>query len=206
MLHWIEATRPHLEDAVLRNMFEARKRVFVDLLGWDVPVLAGRYEIDQFDTVDATYLVLTDHNGAHRASARLLPTTRPHLLDTLYAPLCEGEIPRGTDIYEITRFCLERTLTARERRIARDQLVTALATFGLANGIARYTGVAEPAWLDQVLAFGWHCRRLGADRVIGGVALGALEIEITSDTPRLLVQSGISAPLPSVAPEMCHVF
>ena len=38
-------------------MFEARKRVFVDLLKWDVPVLDDAYEIDQFDTPDASYLV-----------------------------------------------------------------------------------------------------------------------------------------------------
>ena len=42
-----------LSDRVFRSMFEERKRVFVDLLGWDIPVLAGRYEIDQFDDDEA---------------------------------------------------------------------------------------------------------------------------------------------------------
>lgn len=51
-------------------LFEARKRVFVDLLKWDIPVLDGRYEVDQFDTSDAEYLILTDQRAAHRASAR----------------------------------------------------------------------------------------------------------------------------------------
>ena len=41
------------DDRLLRTMFEARKRVFVDLLKWDVPVLEGAYEIDQFDTREA---------------------------------------------------------------------------------------------------------------------------------------------------------
>lgn len=42
-----------LSGRVFRSMFEERKRVFVDLLGWDVPVLARRYEIDQFDDDEA---------------------------------------------------------------------------------------------------------------------------------------------------------
>ena len=45
-------------DAALRAMFAARKQVFVDLLRWDVPVLDGRFEIDQFDDDNATYLIL----------------------------------------------------------------------------------------------------------------------------------------------------
>ncbi|GLJ00718.1 hypothetical protein Sbs19_45390 [Sphingobium sp. BS19] len=48
-----------LSGRVFRSMFEERKRVFVDLLGWDVPVLARRYEIDQFDDDEAVYIVST---------------------------------------------------------------------------------------------------------------------------------------------------
>ena len=39
-----EGAATPLENALLRSMFEARKRVFVDLLKWDVPVVEGRYE------------------------------------------------------------------------------------------------------------------------------------------------------------------
>lgn len=76
-----------LSDRVFRSMFEERKRVFVDLLGWDIPVLAGRYEIDQFDDDEATYIVVTDGTGEHCGSARLLRTDRPHILDTIF-PTC----------------------------------------------------------------------------------------------------------------------
>src|SRR3546814_6432495 len=66
------------ENDVLRAMFAARKEVFVDLLKWDLPVLDGRFEIDQFDTPAAHYLILADEWGRHRASARLLPTDSSH--------------------------------------------------------------------------------------------------------------------------------
>jgi N-acyl-L-homoserine lactone synthetase len=191
MLTIREGVHPGPKDALLRGMFEARKQVFIDLLGWDLPILAGRFELDQFDTPEAIYLVLTDEDGAHHASARLLPTTRPHLLDTLFAGLCDEPVPSGETVFEITRFCLDRSLGARGRRVARDELVTALARYALENGIALYTGVAERGWLDQILAFGWRCRLLGTPRDIGSSQLGAIAIAIDAETPVLLEQAGI---------------
>src|SRR3546814_20085103 len=68
-----------LPDGVLRAMFAPRKSVFVDLLKWHVPVLEGRYEIDQFDDEYARYLILADSGDGHLGSARLLPTMRPQI-------------------------------------------------------------------------------------------------------------------------------
>ena len=183
--------RSAASDAVMRAMFEARKRVFVDLLGWDVPVLAGKYELDQFDDPHARYLILADADQNHLASARLLPTTRPHILDTLFAELCDNPPPTGPATYEITRFCLDRSLRAAERRRWRDALVTGLAHYALEHRITTYTGVAEQGWLEQILAFGWNARPLGAPRAIGGMMLGALRIDIEPETPALLAANGI---------------
>lgn len=195
------------EHAVLRAMFEARKRVFIDLLRWDLPVLAGRFELDQFDNEAAMYIVLSDHNGAHRASARLLPTTKPHILDTMFPALCDEAIPRGSTTMEITRFCLERCSTAEQRREARNELVHALVAFALAHGVERYSGVADLPWLRQILTFGWHCRPLGVPKVVDGKTLGAMVIEIDEDTPTLLERGGICAPAPARAQhgEASHV-
>src|SRR3546814_20239382 len=85
-------------DAALRAMFAARKQVFIDLLKWDLPALDGRFEIDQFDTPDARYLILLDPNDLrHRASARLLPTSAPHLLGEYYAHLCTEKAPSRSE-------------------------------------------------------------------------------------------------------------
>lgn len=188
---FMQDDRSAASDAVMRAMFEARKRVFVDLLGWDVPVLAGKYELDQFDDTHARYLILADGNQNHLASVRLLPTTRPHILDTLFAELCDNPPPRGPATYEITRFCLDRSLRAAERRRWRDALVAGLAHYALEHRITTYTGVAEQGWLEQILAFGWNARLLGAPRAIGGMMLGALRIDIEPETPALLAANGI---------------
>lgn len=179
------------ERGILREMFAARKSVFIDLLKWDLPVLAEHYEVDQFDDRHATYLVLVDDQDRHLASARLLPTSRPGILNSLFRDLCDDELPTGPAVYEITRFCLSRGLRAPERRQARNQLVTALARHALEHGIETYTGVAEFAWLQQILSFGWSCMPLGPPREHAGALLGALRIDIAADTPQRLAAAGI---------------
>nr|WP_051531580.1 acyl-homoserine-lactone synthase [Sphingomonas sp. URHD0057] len=178
-------------DRTLRTMFEDRKSVFVDLLKWDVPILDGRFEVDEFDDSQATYLIIADEDGDHLGSARLLPTTRPHILSTLFAGLCAAAPPIGPNVAEITRFCLSRRQSAAARRSTRNQLVSALAWHALETGIQTYTGVAEIAWLQQVLAFGWDCRPLGIPERLECGMIGALAIEIGSDTPGLLAANGI---------------
>jgi N-acyl-L-homoserine lactone synthetase len=205
MIHCLSNVPNVSQHVVLRNMFEARKRVFIDLLRWDLPALAGRFELDQFDNEAAMYIVLSDKVGAHRASARLLPTTRPHILGTLFPALCDDAIPSGPTTLEITRFCLERRSTSAERREARNELVHALVAFALANGIERYSGVADLSWLRQVLTFGWRCRPLGVPQIVDGKTLGAMLIEIDEDTPTLLERGGICAPAPAPHGEGLHV-
>ncbi|VXC84256.1 acyl-homoserine-lactone synthase [Sphingomonas sp. 8AM] len=186
------------EDAAMRAMFAARTEVFVDLLGWQLPILAGKFELDQFDNTDARYLVLLDADGRHRASARLLRTDRPHLLDTVFPDLCGDVLPTGSTTLEITRFCLDRRQCARDRRLVRNQLVSALVDYALAHGIEAYTGVAEQAWLDQVMTFGWDCCTLAPARENGGRMLSALRITIDEETVGKLRKSGIYAPACSV--------
>ena len=194
MISLIDTTETGCMEA-MRGMFAARKAVFVDLLRWDVPVLAGQYEVDQFDDEHARYLIVTDEDGGHLASTRLLPTCRPHILDSLFPALCAGPVPRGPETFEITRFCLDRALSAPRRRDARNRLVTALVEHALANGIRTYTGVADSAWFAQILKFGWDAALLG-QFLPKNKQLAALQIHITAATPSLLEQTGMWSPTP----------
>lgn len=182
-----------LEHTMLRAMFAARKRVFVDLLGWEVPVLDGTYEIDQFDTPSAAYVVLTGEDGAHRASARLLETSGPHILSNLFPQLCDDPVPHGPDTREITRFCIDPLLHRSERRLARNQLVSELVMHARREGITSYTAVAGLSWSRQILQFGWNCRALGPGMRCGDEELIALQIVIDDETLPALRQSGIHA-------------
>lgn len=195
MLRAVEERSAVDDDAALRRMFRARKEVFIDLLKWDLPVLAGEFEVDQFDDPYADYLILLGREGEHRASARLLPTDRPHLLGDLYPHLCARPVPTGPRVREITRFCLDRHQRAGERRSARNQLVTALAQYALTHDIMSYTGVADLDWFEQIRRFGWACGALGQPVRHNGRLLVALHISIEADILERLHRGGVYEPL-----------
>lgn len=180
-----------LGDPALGTMFADRKRLFVDLLRWDVPVRHDRYEIDQFDGAHAAYLVAIEADGTHCGSMRLLPTTRPHLLSDLFAALCDRPVPTGAGLQEITRLCLPARYPAAERRVIRNALISAMVDEALGAGIVGLTGVVAAKFRDEVLAMGWHAEPLGPARSLGGTPLGAFLIHLDDDTPAQLAAKGI---------------
>src|SRR3546814_15298532 len=77
--------------------------LFVDLFGWDVPVVDGRLEIDQFAGQETVYIACANAAGEHEASISLMPTTRPHMLGEIFPHLCPGRVPTGPTSSAITR-------------------------------------------------------------------------------------------------------
>jgi N-acyl-L-homoserine lactone synthetase len=179
---------------VLDSMYRDRKRVFVDRLGWKLDVVDGQFEIDEFDTASAVYLVVHDEAGRHQGSVRLLPTTRPHILGTVFPHLCAGAVPTGEDVWEITRLCTAPELA--QARPVREAISLALTEFALLAGIRQYTLVTHLAYLSQLIAIGWACEPLGMPAADGGKMIGALAIDITPATlPLLRAQIGIDSPV-----------
>jgi len=187
--------------AALRPMFADRKRLFVDLLGWQVPVVAGDYEIDRFDDSACVYLIDSGPDDPHLGSLRLLPTTRPHILDTLFPGLCDSVVPRGPGIREITRLCLPTRLGAARRLEVRNRLISAMIDHALCEGIEALTGVVELNFLDQILDMGWRCAPLGAPMRSDGRLLAAFRIDLDVDTPVALETTGIYRPGALDAPQ-----
>ena len=180
---------------VLNDMYRDRKRIFVDLLGWNVPVIDGAYEIDQFDDEHAIYVVATNERGEHDGSIRLLPSIRPHVLGNIFPELCDGPVPSGEHIFELSRACLSPRNRAARRLQIRNAVTTAVVEFALLRGIRRFTCIADSGWLSQILSLGWDCRPLGLPREIAGLSTGALVIEIDGDTPDKLRSAGSYVPM-----------
>ena len=191
-------------DALFDAMHCDRKRIFVDLLKWDVPVVEGRFEVDQFDNERAIYLVAPDTNGGHRGSIRLLPTDGPHILGSVFPWLCEGDVPRASHIFEISRGCLSPRLRAPERLQVRNALTTAAVEYALLHEIQSFTCIADSGWLSQILSLGWDCWPLGLPQKVGRALTGALRIDVDVDTPHKLREAGTyeAAPLAFATPAM----
>lgn len=192
----------NIRDAnpLIESMFEDRKRIFFDLLNWDIPVVDGRFEIDEFDNEHAIYLVATDADGAHAGSLRLLPTIRPHLLGSHFSDLCPLGVPTGPDIFEITRLCLPQRLGAAMRLEIRNKLISAMIDHAVTATMTRLTGVVEAAFRKQIIAMGWRAEPLGpACRHLGG-NLGAFAIDVEPCTSDRLRWTSIYRPNQLVTP------
>jgi N-acyl-L-homoserine lactone synthetase len=185
----------------LQSMHRHRKQVFVDFLKWDVPVIDGQYEIDQFDNDDAVYLLVSDpQTRAHLGSVRLLPTQRPHLMSEIFPFLCDGGPPNSEEVWEITRLCTAPKVA--DPPTVRRHLCTALMEYGLLHGIRRYVSVTHMAFLSQVLAVGWNCEPLGLPQTVNGEEIGAIAIDVSAESLSYFRKSlGLKRPLIGLSDE-----
>ncbi len=186
MIHIVNAENRDLFDADLSTMYRHRKATFVDRLGWRVPVVADQ-EIDAYDGLDTTYLIArTSERSPVLASARLLPTTRPHLMGDLFAHTCSGGAPRGHHIWEASRFCAAPTLTRRERLPLLWQVFCGILETGLLYDIEQVIFTANAALLPLALGCGWHASRLGPTFADGTDTLTAIRVDIDLNGLRTL--------------------
>lgn len=179
------------EHVVLRSMFAARKRVFVDILKWDLPVLAGCFEVDRRDGPGATYLIVAGADGEHRASMRLL--REPSAALCPYDARIHGP-GMGGSVAEVTHACLSPGFAAADRRRARDQLLYGLVDHALAHRIGRFVGVVPQRWAYRIANMGWTCRHLGAVNDGCGPDRVAIAIDVDAATPGKLARAGIARP------------
>lgn len=195
MVHVVTTQDKARFAGALDQMHRDRKRVFVDRLGWDLPVEAGEREVDQFDTDQAVYLLALDRAGQHQGSIRLLPTTSPHLLSTVFPHLCERGVPQDEETWEITRLCTSPA--AADALTTRRQLMVAVIEFALLYGVRRYSCMSHMQYLSQVLAVGWDCEPLGLPQPdASGQMVGAIIIKITPETLSLVrSRAGLRAPI-----------
>jgi acyl-homoserine lactone synthase len=167
----------------LMEMHHDRKQVFVDRFGWRLPAKGSWLEVDQFDNDYAVYLLARSTEGRHQGSVRLLPSSRPHMLDTLFSHLCPAGVPGGDDVWEISRLVTnpsdaQGTTVLKVHRL----LALALVEFAVENGIRAYTLVAESSRVPALLSVGWPVIPLGLPTIVEGELLQALQINLRPDT------------------------
>lgn len=164
----------------LMEMHHHRKQVFIDRLGWRLAAPGSWLEVDEFDNDHAVYLMIVSQTqDCHLASVRLLPSTVPHMLGSVFSHLCPTGAPSGPETWEISRFVASPegasgTTILKLHRI----LASALVEFALLNGIQRYTLVTESRRLPALLSVGWSVLPLSLPIEAGDEQIEALEILI----------------------------
>lgn len=170
--------------SLLMQMHQDRKTVFVDRLGWQLPSAGSWLEVDDFDNNHTVYLLArSPQSGSHEGSVRLLPSTAPHMLQSIFRDLCSREVPVGEDCWEISRLVTPPPSVAGRSIIRVHRLLAlALVEFAVMNGIKRYTVVIEAHRVPALLSIGWQVLPLGFPTFHSGQHLQALQVAIEDGT------------------------
>jgi N-acyl-L-homoserine lactone synthetase len=185
---------------LLASMFRLRRRVFRDRLDWTVSV-SGDLELDVYDALNPTYLVMVAAGRQVVGCVRLLPTTGPTMLaDTFPQLLSDQGPPRDDRIVESSRFCVDTTLAAD----------------GAGNGLSRATYVLFAAMIESLFLLeadsivtvtdtrmerilrraGWPLKRLAPPQRIGETMAVAGFLHGSRETlTNLYRQAGVEGPV-----------
>lgn len=174
-------------NGVLEESFRQRKALFVDRLKWDLAVQDDR-EIDEFDRLDSRYILVIDDNEDRLVgSGRLVNAAGPHLLSEHFSHLCEHGVPKGPDVWELSRLCIDPKLRDRQlREHVVDLLGLGLTEAALLQGARKLTFVIGTFLLPRVLDVGWDIRPLGLPQPCGRESIAAFEVDLNPDSLRLL--------------------
>ncbi|HVC29744.1 MAG TPA: acyl-homoserine-lactone synthase [Steroidobacteraceae bacterium] len=200
--------------ADLLAMHRQRKAVFVDGAGWKVPVVADQ-EIDRFDLLeDTVYLLAKDEpNGPVLASARLLRTTAPHLMEDLYPASHRAAFPAGPTVWEVSRFCTAPGIGGRGKRLQLLwETICGVMEAALAHGIDQVIFAANRALLPLALECGWEARAVAPTMSDGDDEVTAVAAAVTAAGLRnVRMRYGVPNPIirhrvsPEVAPVLPRI-
>lgn len=182
MIVCITRYNAHQFPDVLEQMFRWRYELFVRTRGWDQLSHQDGYERDQFDNADANYLVRLDTGGQLMGGLRLIRTDRPHLLSEVFPHLAPHGVPRGPDIYEMTRyFTVRDRKRAREMRQVAGELLCAMLEFCLMREARWITTAFDTFYLSRMRQNHWQEAILGPPVAYDGGEAIAIQIAVTQE-------------------------
>lgn len=181
-------------------MHRLRKRVFHDLLKWDVTV-RDDWEVDHYDDANPNYVMSYSPDGRLRGSLRLLPTLGPNMLDDTF-PILLGGRPeiRSAEIWESSRFCIEPEISqdraSNQVTIAAAELMCGVGEIGLASGLSHIVTVTDVFLERMFRRMGCPGERIAEPHKIGSVHAVAVAWEVTPDLlARMKAVAEIDGPL-----------
>lgn len=152
----------------MEQAMRLRHKVFVDEMKWEDLRKEDERETDQFDDEHAIHMFAME-GATVIGYQRLLPTTRPHLLSHVLPELCETESPNGQNIWEWTRYCVEKTHRERGRALSptANHLLSAIVEWGLRSGVDRIIIEMDPLWLLRLVQLYFRVTPLGLPKRMG---------------------------------------
>ncbi len=187
----VGATNPNCRG-LLAAMFRQRYDVFIKEKGWKLKSYNG-LEFDQYDTPDTIYLMDFDRNDDIVASMRMNRTDGPYMLADIFGEVCEGPIPRGVDVWELTRGALSKSM---RKSGYWGRMQCAMLESALLWGAKKATGFFTVDHIMKQMRVGLDIKPLGPPKIVDGEANIAAEFPFNSQTlERLRLSYGIDGPV-----------
>ena len=168
MIDSVNFETAHLFGDAIPAQFRLRHRIFVDRQHWNLSTIRGM-EYDQYDTPATQYLIWRDVDGEARGIARLNPTDRPYMFKEIFSDHFEVDnTPSSPEIWEGTRFGVDRGLDANSRNMIIAELLAGCLEFGLNMGIKQYLVLMPLVVLKRTFPrMGCSVRIIGAEKRMG---------------------------------------
>jgi acyl homoserine lactone synthase len=186
MIKILNGKKKQTQQAVLADMFRLRKKVFHDLLKWDV-LVQGDFEMDHYDDANPIYVMsYDDDTGRLRGALRLLPTLGPNMLDDTFPILLDNQPEiRSAAIWESSRFCIDPEISSdrssNQVSIAAAELMCGVGELGLASNLSHIVTVTDVFLERMFRRMGCPGDRIGAPHKIGTVHAVAIAWEVNQD-------------------------
>lgn len=184
----------------LTSMYRLRRRVFKDRLDWSVSV-SGDLEIDVYDALSPTYLLVLSEQSEVLGCVRLLPTTGPTMLADTFANLLGNRAaPRDERILESSRFCVDTTHSVAPHRNGLNRatfvLFAAMLEAMRARGAQSIVTVTD-ARMERILRrAGWPLERLSEPQPLGQtMALAGFLHDSDQALEAMYRQAGVNGPV-----------
>lgn len=187
----IGATNPNARE-LLAKIFRQRYEIFVKEKGWDLKTYNG-LEFDNYDVPTTLYLAQVDANGDMIASMRMNTTDGPFLLKDAFPDMCQGPIPQGRDVWELTRGALSPKLR-RSKHYGR--MICGVLEAALLWGAQKSIGIYSVDYIMKQMRFGLDLKPLGPPRIMDGEPNVAAEFPFNFETlQRVRTSFGITEPV-----------
>ncbi len=184
MSHSIKiAARKEFQSKELWNMYRLRAKVFKGRMRWDIPIMSGM-EIDGYDALDPSYMIISGQDHKVRGCCRLLPTEGPYMLRDTFPELLHGQpAPEGKTVWELSRFAIEtdESQTFGFAELALESM-REMVSFGDLMGIDHYVIVTTTAIERLLRLAGVAITRFGPPIRIGVENSVALNIDLGEQT------------------------
>ena len=163
MIHLVTAQNRSLYTRELESLHRARNQVFVNELGWKLPVSDG-LEYDEYDDERAMYVLGFDAQEDVVMSVRFRPADDRTMLTDHFSHVLPADVRPFDDgkTWEVSRgFSRERGLR-RQHLMRKAACMLAPMEIALAAGVNRYVGFTDVRMLNFYSYIGWKLNLLGS--------------------------------------------